>query len=218
MHPHTSAVVSITPVGDYRPDAPFGALINGPRSRPTPDPSANDTTTRDALLAAIPHLRAFAISLAMNGDDADDLVQDTLISAWANLSRFEPGTNLNAWLFTILRNAFYTTYRKRRREVQDTDGEQAARLCARPEQHGSLDLRDLRHALGKLRVEHREALLLIGAEAMSYDEAAQVCGVPIGTLKSRTHRARVELARLLSVEGAEDLGPDRTMQAAIQSA
>src|SRR5215218_1405272 len=88
----------------------------------------DDRTTKDAMLAAIPSLRAFAISLAMNRDYADDLVQDTLMSAWANLGRFEPGTNLNAWLFTILRNRFYSTYRKRVREVQDPDGEQAARL------------------------------------------------------------------------------------------
>jgi len=176
------------------------------------------TALREALLAAIPSLRAFAISLAMNRDYADDLVQDTLMSAWANLGRFEPGTNLNAWLFTILRNRFYSTYRKRVREVQDPDGEQAARLSTPPEQHGSLDLQDMRRALGRLRVDQREALLLIGAEGMSYDEAAQVCGVAVGTIKSRVHRARVELGRLLSVEGAEDLGPDRTMQAALQGA
>src|SRR5829696_7873119 len=102
------------------------------------------TALREALLAAIPSLRAFAISLAMNRDYADDLVQDTLMSAWANLGRFEPGTNLNAWLFTILPNRFYSSYRKRVREVQDADGEQAARLCTLPEQHGSLDLQDMR--------------------------------------------------------------------------
>jgi RNA polymerase sigma-70 factor (ECF subfamily) len=153
----------------------------------------------------------------MNRDYADDLVQDTLMSAWANLGRFEPRTNLNAWLFTILRNRFYSTYRKRVREVQDADGEQASRLTTLPEQHGSLDLQDMQRALGRLRVDQREALLLIAAEGMSYDEAALVCGVAVGTIKSRVHRARLELARLLSVEGADDLGPDSTTRAALQS-
>src|SRR4051794_23890364 len=115
MHPH-----ALAPVGEYQPDAAFGAHNAGRRSRPTPGAerkrSAYDTTTREAMLAAIPNLRAFAISLAMNRDHADDLVQDTLMSAWENLSRFEPGTNLNGWLFTILRNRFYSTYRKRIRE------------------------------------------------------------------------------------------------------
>jgi RNA polymerase sigma-70 factor (ECF subfamily) len=178
----------------------------------------NDSAIKGALLAAVPSLRAFAISLAMNRDHADDLVQDTLVSAWANLGRFEPGTNLNAWLFTILRNRFYSTYRKRVREVQDTDGEQAARLSMPPEQHGSLDLQDMQRALVKLRVDQREALLLIAAEGMSYDEAAQVCGVAVGTIKSRVHRARVELARLMSVESADDLGQDGATRAALQSA
>ena len=90
--------------------------------------SAPEPALRDALLAAVPSLRAFAISLSGQVDRADDLVQDTLLRALSNLHRFEPGTNLNAWLFTILRNLFHSEYRKRRREVEDPDGSYAGRL------------------------------------------------------------------------------------------
>jgi RNA polymerase sigma-70 factor (ECF subfamily) len=95
----------------------------------TPEPAL-----RDGLLAAVPSLRAFAISLCGHVDRADDLVQDTLLRALSNIDRFERGTNLNAWLFTILRNLFHSEYRKRRREVEDPDGSYAARLRVQPEQ------------------------------------------------------------------------------------
>src|SRR5215217_9541663 len=130
------------------------------------------------MLAAIPSLRAFAISLTRNTDYADDLVQDTILRAWANLDRFEVGTNLNAWLFTILRNGFYSQHRKKRREVEDPDGSYAGRLWAPPEQHAKCDVQDMLKALAKLPVEHREALLLVVAEGLSYEDAAHVCGVP----------------------------------------
>jgi RNA polymerase sigma-70 factor (ECF subfamily) len=81
-----------------------------------------EDSLRDEMLAAIPQLRAFATSLTNNTDRADDLVQDTILRAWANIDKFEPGTNLNAWLFTILRNLFHSEYRKRKREVEDADG------------------------------------------------------------------------------------------------
>src|SRR5215217_8849643 len=169
------------------------------------------------MLAAVPSLRAFAISLIGDAHRADDLVQDTILRAWANLDRFEVGTNLNAWLFTILRNGFYSHHRKKRREVEDPDGSYAARLWAPPEQPARCDVQDMLKALAKLPVEHREALLLIVAEGLSYEDAARVCGVPVGTMKSRTFRARARLAQLLAVEEAEDLGPDRVTQAALQS-
>jgi RNA polymerase sigma-70 factor (ECF subfamily) len=101
-----------------------------------------EPATRDALLAAVPSLRAFAISLTGRFDRADDLVQDTLVRALANIDRFEPGTNLNAWLFTILRNLFHSEFRKRKREVEDGDGAYAAKLAVIPEQGGHLDLDD----------------------------------------------------------------------------
>src|SRR5215210_8683788 len=159
---------------------------------------------RDALVAAIPNLRGFAISLTRrNRDYADDLVQSTLTKALASIDRFEPGTNVRAWLITILRNEFYSSARKRRHEGDDRDDAHAARLSVTPEQHWRLDLQDMWAALAKVRLEHREALLLVVAEGMSYDEAAQVCGVPAGTVKSRVHRARMDLARLLKFEGQD---------------
>src|SRR3982751_3848202 len=159
---------------------------------------------REAMLAALPNLRAFAGSLTHNLDAADDLVQDTILRAWKSIDRFEVGTNLNAWLFTILRNGFYSQHRKKRREVEDPDGSFAGRLRTAPEQPAKCDVQDMLKALAKLPVEHREALLLTVAEGLSYEEAAQVCGVPVGTIKSRTFRARAGLARLLALHEAED--------------
>jgi len=171
---------------------------------------------RDQILAALPNLRAFAISLCFSRDRADDLVQDTILRAWANIDRFERGTNLNAWLFTILRNAFYSEWRKKRLEIEDVDGSYAERLAAPPEQGARLEFDDLRNALAKLRPDHREALLLVGAQGFSYEEAAAVCRVPVGTIKSRVNRARIRLAELLPYEKADDFGPDRLTQAALQ--
>jgi RNA polymerase sigma-70 factor (ECF subfamily) len=185
-------------------------------TEPQPGPVPSDL--REAMLAALPNLRAFAMSLTHNVTYADDLVQDTILRAWKNLDRFEAGTNLQAWLFTILRNGFYSQHRKKRREVEDPDGSYAACLRAPPEQPATCDVQDMLKALAKLPVEHREALLLIVAEGLSYEEAARVCGVPVGTMKSRTFRARAGLAQLLAVEEAEDLGPDRVTQAALQTA
>ena len=173
---------------------------------------------REAMLAAIPSLRAFAISLCHNTDYADDLVQDTILRAWKNIDRFEAGTNLNAWLFTILRNGFHSQYRKRKREVEDPDGIYAQRLRAPPEQNPKCDVQDMLKALATVPSNQREALLLIVTQGMSYDDAARVCGVAVGTIKSRVNRARVRLAQLLAVGDAEDLGPDRVTQAALQSA
>jgi RNA polymerase sigma-70 factor (ECF subfamily) len=173
---------------------------------------------RDALLAAVPSLRAFAISLSGQVDRADDLVQDTLLRALSHLDRFERGTNLNAWLFTILRNLFHSEYRKRRREVEDADGTYAARLMVHPEQGAHLDFEDFRSALAKLPHDQREALLLVGASGFSYEEAAEICGCAVGTIKSRVNRARSRLAGLLAVDDVEDLGPDRMTRAALQVA
>ena len=170
------------------------------------------------MLAALPSLRAFALSLTNAREIADDLVQDTLVRAWSRLHRFQPGTNMGAWLFTILRNIFYSQCRRTKHEIEDPDGFYAARLRAPPEQHAKCDVQDMLRALGKLPADQREALLLIVAEGLSYEEAAHICGVAVGTIKSRVNRARVRLAQLLVVEDAEDLGPDRVTQAALQSA
>ncbi len=172
---------------------------------------------RTALLGAVPSLRAFGISLSGDVDRADDLVQDTLVRALANIHRFERGTNLNAWLFTILRNLFHSEYRKRKREVEDADGSYAARLATAPEQNARLDFDDLRLALAKLSPDQREAVLLIGAEGFSYEEAAQICGTAVGTIKSRVNRARRRLSELMSLE-MDEIGPDRLTRAALFAA
>jgi len=172
---------------------------------------------RDDILASVPSLRAFAISLSGNGDRADDLVQETLLRALANIDSFQPGSNLPAWLFTILRNLFHSEYRKRRREVEDPDGSYAGRLKAQPEQGSRLDFEDFRTALAKLPPDQREALLLVGASGFSYEEAANICQCAVGTIKSRVNRARSRLANLLAVDDVEDLGPDRMTRAALQA-
>lgn len=173
---------------------------------------------RDGILDAVPSLRAFAISLCGQVDRADDLVQDTLLRALSNIERFERGTNLHAWLFTILRNLFHSEYRKRRREVEDPDGAYAGRLRVQPDQTVHLDFEDLRGALASLPHDQREALLLVGASGFSYDEAAAICECAVGTIKSRVNRARTRLAALLHVDGAEDIGADRITRAALQAA
>jgi RNA polymerase sigma-70 factor, ECF subfamily len=174
-----------------------------------------DDALRDAVLAAVPKLRAFAISLSGNVDRADDLVQETLLRALANIESFQPGTNLQAWLFTILRNLFRSEYRKRRREVEDTDGNYAESMVSQPEQESQLEFKELRTALAKLPQDQREALILVGASGFSYEEAAAICGCAIGTIKSRVNRARNRLASELSIESAEDLGPDPAVRAVL---
>jgi RNA polymerase sigma-70 factor (ECF subfamily) len=163
---------------------------------------------RQELVAQIPNLRAFAVSLCGNAERADDLVQEALMKAWANIEMFEAGTNMRAWLFTILRNVYYSEFRKKRREVEDADGKFANNLATHPAQHGHLDFADFRKALDTLADDQREALILVGASGFSYDEAAAICGCAVGTVKSRVNRARNRLAELLSLTSAGDYGPD----------
>ena len=163
---------------------------------------------KKGLLEAIPSLRAFGMSLAQNADKADDLVQETLVKAWDKHASFQPGTNLKAWLFTILRNEFYSQMRKRGREVQDSDGTLTASVAIHPGQQGSIDLKDFRKALEQLPEDQREAIVLIGASGFSYEEAAEICGCAVGTIKSRVSRARTRLQETLGIEGDGDFGPD----------
>lgn len=165
-----------------------------------PNSLALDAPTRTALLAALPHLRAFAISLSGSPHRADDLVQETMLKALRNLDKFERGTNLQGWLFVILRNQFHTEFRKRRYEVEDPEGVHAGQVSVLPEQEARLGHQDLLAALGRLPLEQREAIVLVGAQGISYEEAAQICGVPIGTIKSRMNRARARLSVLLAAE------------------
>ena len=172
---------------------------------------------REAMLGVVPSLRAFAMSLCGNVDRADDLVQETLLRAIANIDSFEPGTNMSAWLFTILRNLFRSEYRKRRREVEDGDGRYADTLKSHPEQHGRVEFEELREGLAKLPPDQREALILVGASGFSYEEAAAICDCAVGTIKSRVNRARTRLAEQLSIDSADDFGPDRMTRAILSA-
>jgi RNA polymerase sigma-70 factor, ECF subfamily len=171
---------------------------------------------RHQLPGFLPHLRNFALSLTHDAVRSDDLVQSTVLRAWMNLDQFQQGTNLEAWLFTILRNSFYSEYRKRRWEVEDPEGDFARTLMVQPEQESRLMLQDLQQALTHLPSEQREALLLVAEQGESYEVAAALCGVAVGTIKSRVNRARTQLAGMLQVENRHDLGLDGLMQAALQ--
>jgi len=176
-----------------------------------------DPSVRDAMLSTVPSLRAFAISLSGNVDRADDLVQETLLRAMANIESFQPGTNMSAWLFTILRNLFRSEYRKRRREVEDTDGSYAETLTSHPEQQGRIEFEEFRKALSQLPPDQREALILVGASGFSYEEAASICECAVGTIKSRVNRARTRLSGLLAIDSADDFGPDQPTRAVLSA-
>jgi RNA polymerase sigma-70 factor (ECF subfamily) len=148
-------------------------------------------------------LRAFAISLTHDVDRAEDLAQSTLLKAGDRRNRVAPVTGFQAWLFMILQNDFHTEHRKRRWEVEDSEGAYAARLISLPDQQFRLELQDLSEALSKLPAWQRELLLLVGAEGMSYEEVAARQHVTVGTIKSRVNRARHHLADILGL-GSED--------------
>jgi RNA polymerase sigma-70 factor (ECF subfamily) len=173
-------------------------------------------TFRDNLIAEMPRLRAFSVSLCGSFHQADDLVQDVLLKAWTNADSFTEGTNMRAWLFTIARNAFYSLYRKRGREVQDVDGIYSANLAVAPTQDGIVELADFRIALAKLPDEQREVLVMVGASGLSYEQAAEICGVAVGTIKSRVNRARTKLGQLLGIDDVSDIGPDRHALSVVQ--
>ncbi len=150
-------------------------------------------------------MRAFALSLTRNSALADDIVQDSLVKAWSKIDTFQPGTNMRAWLFTILRNTYYSHFRKARREVSDSDGTMSAQLSQKPDHDGRLQMRDFNTAFSTLKAEQREALTLVGAEGFSYEEAAETCGVAVGTIKSRVNRGRARLAELMGLDENESL-------------
>lgn len=173
-------------------------------------PPASDPAFKRAMLAQLPALRAFAISLCGRGDRADDLVQNAILRAWSKQHTFIPGSNMKAWLFRILRNGFYSDLRKSGREVSDADGILTERMAVGPAQDASLALKDFRHALEALPSDQREAIILVGASGFSYEEAAGICDCAVGTLKSRVNRARTRLRELLSLADNEGAAPDRS--------
>ncbi|WP_230426590.1 RNA polymerase sigma factor [Paragemmobacter aquarius] len=174
----------------------------------------NPMDPREELPYHLPAMRAFAISLTRNMAAADDLVQDSIVKAWSSFDKFEPGTNMRAWLFTILRNTFYSGVRKRRRDMPDPDGVHTASLFEKPAHDGRLAMNDFMVAFNQLSPVHREVLILVGASGFSYEEAAEMTGVAVGTVKSRASRARLRLAELLKLdEGEELVGSDPSTMA-----
>lgn len=172
---------------------------------------------RAGLSAAAPALRAYALSLSRNESRADDLVQETMLKAWKNHARFEPGTNLQAWLSTILRNLFISELRKTKREVEDVDGTIAGTLSVEPSQGDRLEVRDLQAAMGRLTPEQRDAIILVTVKDVPYHKAAAMLGCPVGTLKTRVCRARDRLAEMLGHEGRTAVmvrSPRQTLAAA----
>ncbi len=168
---------------------------------------------RDEIVMHLKPMRAFALSLTRDMARADDLVQDTVVKAWTNIDKFTVGTNMRAWLFTILRNTFYSERRKAKREVADVDGAMTERMAEKPAHDGRLALNDFRRAFEKLPAEQREALILVGAQGFAYEEAARMCNCAVGTVKSRANRGRKRLAEMLHMH--EDEAMELTDQATI---
>jgi RNA polymerase sigma-70 factor (ECF subfamily) len=154
----------------------------------------HDAAFQSAIVAIIPQLRAFARSLCRDATEAEDLAQEAVARAWVNRGRFEMGTNIKAWAFMILRNQFYSDKRRSWRNVPLDPDVAAQTLVAVDSPSGNLELDELRRAMSMIPDEQREALILIGAGGLSYEEASEICGVAIGTMKSRVSRARDRLA------------------------
>jgi len=160
---------------------------------------SNDTASfrQEDLLACIPHLRAYARFLTGNRERADDLVQDALVRALTAAHQFQTGTNLKAWIFTILRNLFYNEIRKNRLKVQSLDDIPGEGPATPPTRDANLEFADFRRAFWQLGQSQREVLIMVGASGLSYEEAAAICGCAVGTIKSRVSRARRELLKIL---------------------
>lgn len=153
---------------------------------------------RDDMVALMPQMNSFARSLCRDRTRAEDLVQEALLRAFNNLDRFTPGTNLKAWLFTILRNEHYSQLRRRKFEAPGVDIDELPEPSVPPDHDGELELRDFNRALGTLAPGQRNALMLVSANGFSYEEAANICHCAVGTIKSRVARARDTLMQILN--------------------
>lgn len=171
---------------------------------------------RDALLTIVPDLRAFGRSLASDADTADDLVQETLVRAWAAHRTFDPSTNIRAWTFTILRNAHYSRWHKTKREIA-WDPDLDHRLSSPAAQEAGIAFADLHRALQSLPVTQREALILVGAAGWTYEEAAAICACQPGTIKSRVSRARTAILAFLAVPAGKASQTRPSSEAAFSS-
>lgn len=168
-------------------------------------PSLSDADFKAALAETVPHLRAYGRSLSGNRDTADDLVQDALLRAWSARARFEAGTNIRAWTFIILRNVFLSQMR-RAKFVGEWDELTSDRILASSgQQDAQLNLADVQRALTLLPDTQREALILVGAGGFSYEEAAEICDVALGTIKSRVARGRSALEKILDGDNLKRL-------------
>lgn len=184
------------------------------------DSGESDHKVTDEMVSLVPQLHTFARSLCRDGVRADDLVQEALLRAFNNIQRFKPGTNLKAWLFTIVRNEHYSQLRRRKFEAHDISSEQLPEPSVPPDHDGELELRDLNRALAALSPGQRAALILVSASGFSYDEAASICGCAVGTIKSRVARARSSLLAMLegrmpapAREEEPDHSPERPLPA-----
>lgn len=171
--------------------------------KPTPPP-----VWGPEILEHLPALHRYAFSLARNFHTAEDLVQDAMVKAYSCIDKFQPGSNLRAWLFTILRNTFYSSLRKHKLEVADPDGIHAATLVTHPEHDGRLAMSEFFRAFEQLSPEHRGIVTLVGVSGYSYIEVSKRIGIPVGTAKSRLSRARAQLCDLLDIsDGAQSPAP-----------
>lgn len=162
-----------------------------------------EVDVRRQIAALLPDLRAFARFLVRDRVAADDIVQDSLVRALAAIDQFQPGTNLKAWLFTILRNQFYEQGRRRKREAYALQARFTENEGTEPQQVARAELTDLVQFIWRLPPLLREALILVGAQELSHEEAAAICNVPVGTMKARLSRARRRLADLTQQASAE---------------
>ena len=189
--PASGALAAVTDIDNVEDDA-------GETQAPVEHVALSDDEFRIELGRVIPHLRAFGRSLSGNRDLADDLVQETLLKAWAARKRFQAGTNMRAWTFIILRNLFLSQMRRARFKGEWDDLTANKILAAPASQDRHVDLGDLQRALLHLPQPQREALILVGAGGFAYEEAAEICGCAVGTIKSRVARGRVALEQLMS--------------------
>ncbi len=202
MRPVSPAVRADPRAVDHRPEDERPVGERGEAGQPDP---------RDGIIAHLPAMRAFALSLTRNPASADDLVQDTIVKAWRHFGSFQPGSNLKSWLLAILRNTFISDLRKTRHEVRAEDVLPAA--YSLPTHDGPLAMRDFLRAFHSLSHEHREVLSLVFVLGLSYGEAAEALGVLPGTVKSRVSRARHRLMSILDLSANESIMPDADLGA-----
>jgi len=179
-------------------------LAASPSGEPVPG-AMSDAEFKAKLAAAIPRLRAFGRKLAGDTESGDDLAQDTVMKAWAARHRFQVGTNFESWTYTILRNQFLSQMRRKRFTGEWSDAVAEAKLCAAADQDRHIHVRDVQRALDRLPAAQREALILVGAQELTYEQVAEKCDVPLGTVKSRVARARAALVRMIDGEREDEI-------------